>query len=415
MARRAIVIVEREVTAMDYPLQGVKVLDFSRVLAGPFVSRMLSDLGADVIKVEPPEGDMTRNIGRKINDISGYFTQQNVGKRSVCVDLTQEGASELLLALAAKADVVVENFRPGIMSSFGLGWEELSAVNPRLVMLSISGFGQTGPERDRASYAPIIHGEVGLLQRQQFVEGADAPHDYALSVADTYSGLHGMVGLMAALNYAQRTGIGQHVDLAMINAMFFTDDYAHFAIDGGRVVAGGGQIFDATGGPIMLAGDQKWYWHVLNTRAGVEDPTPEGADLETKIRLRRRAIEDWLVSFDDRESLVAELNEINLAWGNVLDHREVFERQGSVEAREILTTVDDRGGGERRVTNTPYRFSAAEAGIRGPAPYRGEHNYEAITDWLGDDSADLELLHDQGVLLQDEIVRSGNPPDPEPS
>ncbi len=104
---------------MVYPLEGIKVLDFSRVLAGPFVSRMLSDLGADVVKVEPPEGDMTRLVGRKINDLSGYFTQQNVGKRSICVDLAQEGSTELLLQLVAKADIVVENFRPGIMSDSG--------------------------------------------------------------------------------------------------------------------------------------------------------------------------------------------------------------------------------------------------------------------------------------------------------
>ena len=133
-------------------------------------------------------------MGRKINGISGYFTQQNVGKRAVCVDLTKPGASELMLRMAAEADVVLENFRPGIMSSFGLGWEELSAVNPRLIMLSISGFGQDGPERDRASYAPIIHGEVGLLHRQQFVDGGERPRDFALSIADTYTGLHGIVG-----------------------------------------------------------------------------------------------------------------------------------------------------------------------------------------------------------------------------
>jgi CoA:oxalate CoA-transferase len=390
---------------MAYPFAGIKVLDFTRVLAGPFVSRMLSDLGADVIKVEPPEGDMTRGIGRRINDLSGYFTQQNAGKRSICVDLAQPGATELMLQLAAKADIVLENFRPGIMDSFGLGWEQLSAVNPKLVMLSISGFGQTGPERDRASYAPIIHGETGLLERQQFVTGTDTAQDFALSIADTYSGLHGMVGTLAALHYAQRSGIGQHVDLAMINAMFFTDDYAHFALERATVLNGGGQVFDATGGPIMLAGDEKWYWRVLNTRAGVVDPTPEGADLETKIALRRKAIQEFLVSFPDRESLVAKLNEINLAWGDIFSHREVFDRQASVDARQILTTVDDRGGGERRITNTPYKFSAAEAGVRGPAPYRGEHNYDAMTDWLGDAAPDVEGLHAAGVLLQDDHAR----------
>jgi CoA:oxalate CoA-transferase len=391
---------------MVYPLEGIKVLDFSRVLAGPFVSRMLSDLGADVVKVEPPEGDMTRLVGRKINDLSGYFTQQNVGKRSICVDLAQEGSTELLLQLVAKADIVVENFRPGIMSGFGLGWEELSAANPALVMLSISGFGQTGPERDRASYAPIIHGEVGLLQRQQFVAGADKPQDFALSIADTYTGLHGMVGLMAALHHAQRTGEGQHVDMAMLNAMFFTDDYAHFELENARIVAGGGQIFDAPGGPIMLAGDEKWWWRVLNTKAGLEDPTPEGADLDTKVALRREAIAGWVRSFDDRDALVAELDRVNLAWGNVFDHREVFDKQASVEAREVLTTVDDRSGGERRVTNTPYRFSGINAGVRGPAPYRGEHNYDAITDWLGGEAGNLETLHQQGVLLRDDNAKN---------
>src|SRR3954467_7242719 len=319
---------------MAYLLGGVKVLDFTRVLAGPFASRILSDLGADVVKIEPPEGDMTRFIGRKINGISGYYAQQNVGKRSVCVDLTKPGATALLLRMAAEADVVLENFRPGVMAGFGRGWEQLSAASPRLVMLSISGFGQEGPERDRASYAPIIHGEVGLLHRQQYVDQTEMPRDFVLSIADTFTGLHGTVGLLAALNYAQRTGAGQHVDMAMINAMFFTDDYAHFSLESGRVLAGGGQIFEAPGGPLMLAGDEKWYWRVLNTRAGLQDPTPEGADLDTKIALRREAIQAFLVSFPDRQSLVAKLNEVNLAWGDVFSHREVFERQASIEARQ---------------------------------------------------------------------------------
>jgi CoA:oxalate CoA-transferase len=144
---------------------------------------------------------------------------------------------------------------------------------------------------------------------------------------------------------------------------------------------------------------------VLNTRAGVVDPTPEGADLDTKIALRREAIQAFLLSFPDRPSLLAKLDEVNLAWGEVLDHREVFDRQGSVDGRQILTTVDDRAGGERRITNTPYRFSAAEAGVRGPAPYRGEHNYEAVADWLGDTSPDLDGLHESGVLLQDDHAR----------
>jgi crotonobetainyl-CoA:carnitine CoA-transferase CaiB-like acyl-CoA transferase len=391
---------------MAFPLEGVKVLDFTRVLAGPFVTRILSDLGADVIKVEPPEGDMTRGLGRKIAGISGYFTQQNVGKRSICIDLAKPEGPVVARKLVAQADVVTENFRPGIMASFGLGWEDLRKINPKLVMLSISGFGQEGPEKDRASYAPIIHAEMGLLHRQQEATGTDKPQDIAFSIADTSTGMHGAIGLLAALNHAQRTGIGQHVDIAMINALMFTDDYVHAAIDKVRPGTGGGIVFNATGGPIMLAGDEKWYWRVLNTRAGLQDPTPEGADLPTKIRMRREAIEKYLLSFPDRQSLIDKLNEVNLAWGDVFDHREVLEKQGSIEGRKILTEVDDRDGGRRKVTNTPYRFSDADAAVRGPAPFRGEHNYDALQEWAGLTAGEIDQLHAQGVLLAEERAAS---------
>jgi crotonobetainyl-CoA:carnitine CoA-transferase CaiB-like acyl-CoA transferase len=386
---------------VDYPLAGIRVLDFTRVLAGPFATRMLADLGADVLKVEPPEGDVTRLMGRQVNGIRGYFHQQNAGKRSICVDLLAEGARELMLELAAKADVVVENYRPGVMAEFGLAWEDLQAVNPRLVMLSISGFGQEGPERSRASYAPIIHAEMGLLARQSFVDG-NKPTDVALSVADTYTGLHGLVGLLAALHHARATGEGQHVDLAMINALIATDDYVHFILEDAPIVSGGGQIFDATGGPIILAGDEKWWWRVLNTKGGVQDPTPAGADLQTKIACRRQAIEDFLNGFDSREALLAKLDELNLAWGDVFDHREVYKKQRSMEAREILTEVDDRAGGTRKITQTPYRFSSARSGVRGPAAYKGEHNYSALEEWLGTPRALVDELHRSNVLLQDD-------------
>ncbi len=387
---------------MAFPLEDIRVLDFTRVVAGPFATRIMADLGADVLKVEPPEGDMTRTIGRRIGGISGSFTQQNVGKRAICIDLTRPEGQALVKRLAAEADVVTENFRPGVMAGFNVGWEDLKAVNPKLVMLSISGFGQEGPERDRASYAPIIHAEMGLLERQQFVSGAENQTDIPLSVADTSTGMHGLIGLLAALHHAERTGSGQHIDMAMINAMLFTDDYAHAAVDNVRIPNGGGRVFDATGGPIMVAGDEKWHWHVLHTRAGVADPTPEGADLPTKIQLRREAIEGYLQSFADRAALIAMLDEVNLAWGDVFDHREVLEKQGSVEARQILTEVDDRDGGRRQVTNTPYRFSDAEAGVRGAAAHRGEHNYDALQDWLDISATEIDALHEDGVLLVDD-------------
>ena len=152
-------------TPRESPLAGLKVLDLSRVLAGPFAGRMLCDLGADVVKIEPPEGDITRLWGKVVGGIPGYYHQQNAGKRDICLNLQAPGARELVLELVRQADILVENFRPDVMPRLGLGYDVLKAANPRLIMLSISGFGQGGPESRRPAYAPIVHAEVGLLHR----------------------------------------------------------------------------------------------------------------------------------------------------------------------------------------------------------------------------------------------------------
>lgn len=381
----------------DAPLAGTRVLDLSRVIAGPFAGRMLSDLGADVVKIEPPEGDISRMWGRRIAGIGGAYTQQNAGKRSMAVDLNVAGARELVLRLVARSNIVIENFRPGVMQRFGLAWEDLHRVNPALVMLSISGFGQDGPERDRASYAPIIHAETGLLDRQAHLDH-DTPTDFALSMADTFSALHGLVGLLAAYQYATRTGIGQHVDLAMVSAMVASDDAAVSVADGQPVVRPGNRIFDATGGPIIIAGDEKWLWHQLSRRCGLEDPSPPGVDTETKVAGRRAAIEAFLVSFARRDELIAALDAANLAWGDVHPHREAYRRQRTIAHREVFTSIDDREGGRRTVTQSPYRFSAATAEVRGPAAFLGEHNDAVLVEWLGLASGEIEELHRAGIL-----------------
>ena len=171
-----------------YPLADLNVLDFSRVLAGPFAARMLSDLGADVVKVEPPDGDITRLWGKVIGGVPGHFNQQNAGKRNICIDLRADGAVELVFELVDKADILIENFRPDVMPRMGLGYESLKEVNPRLIMLSISGFGQGGPESHRPAYAPIVHAEAGLMDRQ--ARRGDIPfRDLPRSLAGTHASL----------------------------------------------------------------------------------------------------------------------------------------------------------------------------------------------------------------------------------
>jgi crotonobetainyl-CoA:carnitine CoA-transferase CaiB-like acyl-CoA transferase len=215
---------------MQYPLEGVKVLDFSRVVAGPFAGRLLSDLGADVVKVEPPDGDGTRIHGKKVQGVSGMFNQQNAGKRNICLDLRAPDAVELVKELVAVADIVLENYRPDVMARLGIDFVTLSAINPKLIMLSISGFGHDSPESHRPSYAPVVHAEVGLMHRMAARNGTE-PGDLPLSVADTNASLHGLIAVLAALNMRHHTGVGQHIDMSMMDATFATDDRSHFELE----------------------------------------------------------------------------------------------------------------------------------------------------------------------------------------
>ncbi len=363
---------------------------------------MLSDLGADVVKVEPPEGDVSRHFGYRRGGQSGFYTQWNAGKRNVSVDLRAPGGPDLVRHLAAMADVVVENFRPGVLAGFGLDWERLAAVNPELVMLSISGFGQAGPESQRAAYAGIIHAESGWLARQADRTGG-APFDSRLSVADTYAGLHGLVALLAALRVKEATGVGQHIDLAMIDAFVATDDYAHWALDGGTVLQGGGEIWDTRSGPVIVMGDFRWVWKCASERLGLRDPTPDGATLEEKIETRRAAWADYLLSFDDRSSLLAQLDAANLAWGDVKQGPTIY-RSPTLDHRGSVVAIDDRDGGTRDVVQSPYRFSHSTSGVRGPAPHRGEHNRDVLTEWLSLDGVAIEELVAGGVLIAEEVA-----------
>src|SRR5262245_5973520 len=189
----------------------------TRVVSGPVVGRALADLGADVVKLEPPEGDVTRLWGEERHGIAGFFLQQNAGKRNVCIDLKAPGAVELVHDLVAVADVLVENFRPGVLDRLGITWEALSARNPRLVMASISGFGQDGPHAQRPAYASIIHAESGIIGRLLALEGR-APVDPIVSFADYDAGLHATIAILAALLQARATGVGDRIDIAMLDA-----------------------------------------------------------------------------------------------------------------------------------------------------------------------------------------------------
>ena len=372
---------------MAYPLENLRVLDLSRVLAGPFAGRMFADLGADVVKLEPPDGDTTRLWGADIGGNPGYYHQQNVGKRNVCIDLGKPRAAELVKALAAVCDVVIENFRPGVANRLGVGYVALSEANPQLVMLSISGFGQEGPEAQRAAFAPVIHAEAGLIDRQARNTRSGQLVDIAFSASDTQAALHGMVAVLSALWMRERTGRGQHIDMAMFDATLATDDFLHYALEDSwetRVLAS--EVWEAPGGPILISADFRHIWQQFSRAFAIADPSPAGAGVAEKSDYRHQAIQRHILSLPDRAALTALLDRLNIAWGDVRRSEDIRD-QPTARHRGAIVEVDDRAAGTRPVVQSPYRFSAAESGLRRPAPWKGEHNDEVLAEWLGFDTA----------------------------
>ncbi len=382
---------------MSYPLAGIKVLDLSRVLAGPFAGRMLSDLGADVVKLEPPEGDVTRHWGVKRGDISGYYHQQNAGKRNIAVDLRHPKGLDIVKSLVKQADVLIENFRPDVMRRLGIDYDTLAEINPRLIMLSISGFGANNTDSRRAAYAPIIHAETGLIARQAEVTGA-FPTELPLSVADTNAAMHGLIGLLAVLYARQQSGRGDHVEIAMVDATIVTNDGMHSALEGLKVGVTN-EVHETAGGLLMLAGEFRYIWKLLSSVYGVSDGLEDlqNATLEEKIQSRRAASKHFFTEIcSSREEVIVALDKMNIAWGDVRPASDVQEL-ASVKARASIIEVDDRAGGTRSIPDSPYKFRQLKADVRAGAPHLGEHNEEVLRQWL--DWTEEEISNVQAAML----------------
>ncbi len=240
---------------MSLPLDGIRVVDFSRVLAGPHCAKTLLDLGAEVIKFEPPGGDLARRAFPARGDISGYYAQQNAGKRNVSIDLNVPGAREAAQRLCETADVVVENFRPGALAAFGLDYRSVSTRNPRVVYASISGYGQHGPWRSRMAYAPTVQAETGITVNtaEHFGRTEDLRSD-SLSHADVYSGLHAAIAILASLVERARTGKGQYIDVAMAAVMLSVNERVHVDLSDAELGAER-PILGATDGPFFEGPD----------------------------------------------------------------------------------------------------------------------------------------------------------------
>jgi CoA:oxalate CoA-transferase len=393
---------EMPATPSRRPLDGVRVLDLSRVVSGPVAGRILSDLGADVVKLESPDGDVTRLWGANINGTPGFFLQQNAGKRGMCLDMKHPSAAALVIEMVRVSHIVIENFRGGVMDRLGIGWSTLHAANPRLVMLSISGFGQTGPEAHRPAYASVIQAEAGILGRQMSFDQRP-PSDPITSVADYNAGLHGTIAVLAALRQAEATGVGTHIDIAMIDSMLATDDYVHYALDDETPTRLGGEYYPTGDGQwTVVSGPTNHVFRVLSSAHNIADPASRDADPTEKMMLRRAALREWTGQLSTQSELASVLDALKIAWGRLATPSEAVQSP-TVAHRGTIATVKDSAGAQRRVVQTPYRFSHATSGVRGLSPHLGEHNNEILSEWLGwnaEQIASLEsdVLQTSGLL-----------------
>jgi crotonobetainyl-CoA:carnitine CoA-transferase CaiB-like acyl-CoA transferase len=394
------------------PLDGIRVLDFTRVLAGPHATRMLCDLGADVIKVEPPAGDLTRFATPKVNGLSTYFVQQNAGKRNISIDLGSAAGGDLARRLADHCDVVIENYRPGVMARLGLDHGTLIERNPRLVYASISGYGSTGSWRNRRAYASVVGAEAGVTKMQGDARGGDYATD-PFSHADVYTSLEVTVAILSALLERQRTGRGRWIDVSMAQTMLYVNEHLHDQLYDGEVdpswirsfgtsdylvleIASGEQM--AVSGHPAERGTFELFAKALGLDDLLDDPrlatVPGRMEHLDELRDRIRAA---AATIRDSAEFEARFAANQLAVGTVRSARDLADSEWASE-RGAIAEVSDRRGGTIRIPNAPWRFDDVPATIQGEPRYRGEDNRAVLRELLGYDDEAINALEADGVI-----------------
>ncbi|MEM7687546.1 MAG: CaiB/BaiF CoA-transferase family protein [Pseudomonadota bacterium] len=404
-----------EKTSQDAaPLAGLKVVDFSRVLAGPLCSRTLLDLGADVTKVEPPMGDVTRYAAPTNGAMSGYYAQQNSGKRNVCLDLNVPAAREVALRLCDDADIVVENFRAGALASFGLDYESVAARNPRIIYCSITGYGQGGPWRSRMAYAPTVQAEAGFTATSEahYGDTLTAPATDSLSHADVYAGLQGVIAILAALHARERTGQGQYIDVAMAATLLAVNEKAHLALSG-LDIGDEPPVLGATDCPFFtgpegerlivatsLTGSLTYRFFLSAMRRAdlAKDPRfATAADRRKNLGELHAIVQRWIDGFPNKRALDAQFDEAKIAMGEVRTIEQLAASEWADYWGATLQ-VPDREGGEYTLPGRPWRFSHSALDQPGVPALQGEHN-AAICEELGFSDAEIDALRNARGLL----------------
>lgn len=387
---------------MTKPLENIRVLDFTTTIAGPHCTRLMADLGATVVKIEAADGDMIRSRPPLRNGASTSYGQLNAGKQSIVLDLKRPEAKAIVLRLLEATDILVENFRPGVMKRFGLDYAALKEAYPRLIYTAISGFGQTGPSAGLAAYAPAIHASSGFdLAHLTYQPGRERPDNCGIYVADYFTGTYAFGATMTALAHRHTTGRGQMIDVTMLETMLSTlgpeVQTAQFEVEPpGRPMFG--PVRTKTG-YIMPAIASERSYQGLCKAAGREDwlTDPRFAAYANRRR-------NWGLLIDELE-----------VWSSTLTTEEcqaAFDREGvpsspyrtvkevlqdpQLAHRGAVTTVEDAGG-SFQVVNPPFRFSESSVGVVGYAARLGE-NTRSVLAAAGYSDAEIDALAAAGVV-----------------
>ena len=384
------------------PLEGVRVLDLSQIIAGPACGRVLADLGAEVVKVESPGGDLCRTVPPIVEGIGALYAQMNAGKRHVCADIRMPAGADLVARIAEQCDVLIENFRPGALTGRGLGYEAMAGRNPRLVYLSISGFGQTGVWAERRAHAPLLHAEGGTIEVAARLRG-QPPVPEVHQHADLYSGYFGVSAVCAALYQRERSGAGQHLDVALAEVLLYASDQVVMdllAYDGPRefdtwtypvVTLASGETVCLVGNPLRLWG--RWM-AALGAEPGAPPPDEHAASTAVAAAARR---------FPDAAALQAALAADGLV-GTVVQPATALLTSEWAEEREILGLAAPGV----RAPAAPWRSSAAEIRIAGPATAIGADTRDVLREVLHLSEAEIDALAASGAIRAESTARPGD-------
>jgi crotonobetainyl-CoA:carnitine CoA-transferase CaiB-like acyl-CoA transferase len=400
------------------PLTGIRVVDYSHFLAGPFLSRCLAGLGADVIKIErPPKGDAGRAHAYFLNGQSGYFIQQNMGKRGLCIDVREPRGRDLMRRLVGTADVFVENYRPGSLTKLGLGYAQLSELNPRLIYCSVSAYGHTGPDSARPGFGLIAEAKSGAMAAVG-VPG-EPPPMLVMPLADMYTGIHGVAAVCAALFGRHTTGKGQHIDLALYDCMVSMHDYAiqcYTLSNGQQIPKQVGHdlptstlygVFAAPDGYLVIAAQVDEAWQRLARLIGGEalasdprflSPAARNANREALLPIVRA----WTKAQSSVKTCIALLDGAEVPCAPVQRIDEVLA-DPQILARNMVIEQIHPVLGRIRLPNLPFHFSDCDTTPRCVAPLLGQHNREIALE-LGFTADEAAAMIRDGVLHEEDAV-----------